>query len=149
MPDEKPNLKHRPRRIKEAPAERSVLMYPTVDLEKDPPPKFIEICWPLAGGLILGFLAPMIQSELIFAPRWLMWLVFPFVMLSGRRDLGLPEALTILLPTAILYLQFPLEGLLTYFSLTRHAPVAVALAPAFFIHAGGFFILLMLSMYMK
>ncbi|MGA2216609.1 MAG: hypothetical protein ABSG51_00885 [Terracidiphilus sp.] len=147
MPDEKPNSKDRPRRSKGQPTERPVLMYPTV--EKDPPPKFIEICWPLVGGLILAFVAPMIQSDLMFAPRWLMWLVFPFVMLTGRRDLGIPEPFTILLPTAILYLQFPLEGLLTFFSLTRRAPVAVALAPAFFIHAGGFFILIMLSIYIK
>lgn len=149
MKDDKAYSKNRPRRSKEAPAERPVLMYPTVELEKDPPPKFLEICWPLAGGLILALVAPMIQSELMFAPRWLMWLVFPFVMLTGRRDLGLPEALFTTLPIVILYLQFPLEGLLTFFSLSRRAPVAVALAPAFFIHASGFFILIMLSFYIK
>lgn len=138
MPDEKPKSKSRP-----------VIQYPTAQLDEEPPPKFLEICWPLAGGLLLAALAPILQSELLYVPHWVMWIVFPFVVLTGRRDLGLNEQLTNFLPMVILYIQFPIEGLLTFFSLSRRAPVAVALAPAFFLHVGGFFILLLLNIYLK
>jgi len=75
--------------------------------------------------------------------------VFPFVVLTGRRDLGMNEQLTTVLPHVVLYIQFPVEGILAYLSLSRRAPVAVALAPALFLHAAGWFILAMLSMTMK
>jgi hypothetical protein len=138
MRDEKPKSKSRP-----------VIQYPTAQLDEEPPPKFLEICWPLAGGLLLAALAPILQSELLYVPHWVMWIVFPFVVLTGRRDLGLNEQLTSTLPMVILYVQFPIEGLLTFLSLSRRAQVAVALAPAFFLHAGGFFILLLLNIFLK
>ena len=78
-----------------------------------------------------------------------MWIVFPFVVLTGRRDIGLSGQLTTILPPVFLYLQFPVEGILAYFSLTRRAPVAVALAPALFLHLAGWFVLAMLSITMK
>jgi len=118
-------------------------------LEAEPLPKFVEICWPLVGGVILAFVAPFLYDELLWAPQWMMWLVFPFVVLTGRRDLGLNEYLPNLLPTAILYAQFPLEGLLVFWSLSRRAPVAVALGPAIFIHTGGWFVLTLLNIYLK
>jgi hypothetical protein len=78
-----------------------------------------------------------------------MWVVFPFVVLTGRRDLGLSGELTTILPQVILYIQFPIEGTLAYLSLSRRSPVAVAFAPALFLHAAGWFVLTMLSMTMK
>jgi hypothetical protein len=138
MPNEKSRSKPRP-----------VIQYPTAQLDAEPPPKFIEICWPLAGGLLLAGLAPVLQSELLYVPHWVMWLVFPFVVLTGRRDLGLNGEFTNIVPLVILYIQFPVEGLFTFLSLSRRAPVAVALAPAFFLHISGFFILLMLNIYLK
>jgi len=128
---------------------RAVLQYPTAQLKKDPPPRFIEICWPLAGGLILASVAPYLYDELIWAPHWVMWIIFPFVVLTGRRDLGLNEHLTTILPLVILYIQFPIEGILAYLGLSRRAPIAVALAPALFLHVAGWFVLAMLSMTMK
>jgi hypothetical protein len=138
MRDEKPRSKPRP-----------VIQYPTAQLDEERPPRFLEICWPLAGGLILAFVAPFLYDELLWAPHWMMWLVFPFVVLTGRRDLGLNEYLPNLLPTAILYAQFPIEGLLAYWSLSRRNSVAVALAPAIFIHASGWFVLTLLNIYLK
>jgi hypothetical protein len=126
-----------------------VIQYPTAHLEKDPPPRFIEICWPLAAGLILACVAPYLYDELLWAPHWVMWLVFPFVVLTGRRDIGLSGQLTTILPPVILYLQFPVEGVLAFLSLKRRAHAAVALAPAAFLHLAGWFILAMLSMTMK
>jgi hypothetical protein len=99
--------------------------------------------------LVLAFAAPYIYNELLWAPHWVMWLVFPFVVITGRRDLGLDEQLTTVLPQAILYIQFPLEGILAYLSLKRRANAAIALAPAAFLHLAGWFILAMLSMTVK
>jgi hypothetical protein len=95
------------------------------------------------------FMAPTLQSELLYAPPWVMWIVFPFVVLTGRRDLGISPEITDTLPTVILFIQFPLEGLLAFWSLSRRAPVAVALAPAFFLHLGGLFVLLLVNIYLK
>jgi hypothetical protein len=149
MPDERAPRDKRKRQSEDQTEPRAVLQYPTAQLEKDPPPKFIEICWPLAGGLILACVAPYLYSELLWAPHWVMWIVFPFVVLSGRRDLGLSGELTTILPPVILYIQFPIEGILAYLSLSRRAPVTLALAPAVFLHAAGWFVLTMLSMTMK
>jgi hypothetical protein len=149
MADEKRPRSDRTRRREEQTEPRVVLQYPTAQLEKDPPPRFLEICWPLAGGFILALCAPYLYSDLLWAPHWAMWIVFPFVVLTGRRDLGLNGDLTTILPQVVLYIQFPVEGILAYLSLSRRAPVAVALAPALFLHAAGWFILAMLSMTMK
>ena len=149
MADEKNPWNDRAPQSEESSEQRPVIRYPTAHLEKDPPPKFIEICWPLAGGLILAFLAPYLYSELLWAPHWAMWIVFPFVVLTGRRDLGLTGQLTTILPQVILYVQFPIEGILAYLSLSRRAPVAVAVAPALFLHAAGWFVLTMLSITIK
>lgn len=149
MPDEKAPWNDRPRQSEDKAEPRVALQYPTVELEKDPPPRFIEICWPLAAGLILAFVAPYLYSDLLWAPHWVMWVVFPFVVLTGRRDLGLNGQLTTILPQVILIIQFPIEGILAYLSLSRRASVAVALGPALFLHAAGWFVLTMLSMTMK
>jgi hypothetical protein len=149
MPDEKTPRKDRPRKSKDKTQSLAVLQYPTAQLEKDPPPKFIEICWPLAGGLILAFVAPYLYSDLLWAPHWVMWIVFPFVVLAGRRDLGLNGELTSILPQIILVIQFPIEGILAYLRLTKRAHITVALVPPLLIHAAGWFILTMLSLTMK
>ena len=149
MPEDKNPFNRRPQLSEDQAESRAVLQYPTAHLEKDPPPRFIEICWPLVAGLILAFLAPSIYNDLLWAPHWVMWIVFPFVVLAGRRDLGLNDQLTTILPQVILYVQFPIEGVLAYLSLTRRSPVGVALAPAIFFHAAGWFILTLLAIYMK
>jgi hypothetical protein len=149
MADEKRPWSDRARHSEEKTEPRVVLQYPTAQLDEDSPPRFIEICWPLVAGVILAFVSPYLYDELILAPHWVMWIVFPFVVLTGRRDLGMNEQLTTVLPHVVLYIQFPVEGILAYLSLSRRAPVAVALAPALFLHAAGWFILAMLSMTMK
>lgn len=125
------------------------LQYPTAELEQDPTPKFLDICWPLAGGLILALVAPYLYDDLQLAPHWVMWVVFPFVVLTRRHDFGLSDQLTNTLPQIILLAQFPIDGILAYLSLRRRAPVSIALTPALGIHATGWFILTMLSMSMK
>jgi len=149
MPDEISPRNEKQRLVDDETRQRAVLQYPTAQLVKDPPPKFLEICWPLAAGLILALVAQYLYDELLWAPHWVMWLVFPFVVLTQRRDIGLSGQLTTILPPVFLYLQFPVEGVITYLSLKRRAHAAVALAPALFLHLAGWFVLAMLSMTMK
>jgi hypothetical protein len=149
IPDDQPELKPRSRSRSNQDESRPVIHYPSAHLDQGPPPKFIAICWPLVAGVILAFMAPTLQTDLLAAPRWAMWIVFPFVELTGRRDFGIPPLVTDTLPTLILFIQFPIEGLLAFMSLSRRAPILVALAPTFFLHVGGFFVLLLVNSYMK
>ncbi len=149
MPDDEATKISRSRPRSNRSSSGPVIHYPIAHLDKGPPPKFIAICWPLVGGVILAFMAPTLQSDLLHAPEWAMWLTFPFVVLTGRRDLGIPPLVTDVLPTAILFLQFPVEGLLAFGGLKNRAPLAGALAPAFFIHVGGLFVNLLVNNYLK
>jgi hypothetical protein len=66
--------------------------------------------WPILVGILLALCAPMMKDLLESFKPWGMWLVFPFVSLSERPELGLGDELKQLLPQIVLYLQFPLEG---------------------------------------
>lgn len=149
MPDEESTKRPRSRPRSDQDEPRPVIHYPSAHLDKGPPPKFLEISWPLVAGVILAFMAPTLQNELVYAPQWAMWLVFPFVVLTGRRDLGISPEITDILPTVILFTQFPIEGVLAFWSLSRRAPLAVALAPAMFLHFGGLFVLLLVNNYLR
>jgi hypothetical protein len=76
---------------------------------------------------------------------WISWIVFPFVLLAGRPELGLSAELTRTLPQLILYIQFPLEGLLTLFNLRRRFALSRSLAQVAFLHLIGAFVLWLLS----
>jgi hypothetical protein len=69
--------------------------------------------WPVAVGLIVSFMAPQLKEILnqLFYP-WGMGLVFPFVVLSGRPELHLGSHLAATVPQIMLYVEWPLEGLL-------------------------------------
>ncbi len=66
--------------------------------------------WPIGLGIAFSLFAPAIRDLLENFKPWGMWLVFPFVSLSERPELHLPDELKQLIPQIVLYLQFPLEG---------------------------------------
>ena len=68
--------------------------------------------WPVGVGFILACLAPGLQDLVAPFQPWGMRLVFPFVVLAGRQEIHLGAALARNLQGAMLYAQFPLEGLL-------------------------------------
>ncbi|HVU47215.1 MAG TPA: hypothetical protein VHD85_13880 [Terracidiphilus sp.] len=82
--------------------------------------------WPLALGLVLGVLAPHLRALLLRRDPWTMWVVFPFVLLAGRPEIHADAHLANVLPAAILYLQFPVEGLIVQWAMRQQRSVTVS-----------------------
>jgi hypothetical protein len=90
--------------------------------------------WPVAVGVALGCLSPLLSSLLVPYEPWGMRLVFPFVLLPGLRETGLSDELRRNLPQVMLFLQFPLEGLLTKITLSRGVKLPGAVGQLVFLH---------------
>ena len=120
--------------VKERPkvAKRPTILGPTMPAKKPlvkmkaaqkdeaqaPPSSWIN--WmPVAVGIALGCLAPQIHALAALWDPWGLRVVFPFVQLTGLHEVGMSDELTRTLPQLMLYLQFPLEGLLVASSLRR------------------------------
>jgi hypothetical protein len=113
--------------------------------KKEPPPRGFSAWWPFFASLVLAFLAPHIQEWIGSVDSLGMRIVFPFVLISGRHEFGMSEELTTQLPQLMLYLQFPLEGLLTAFSRSRGLKWPGCIGQILFLHFIGFFVLFLLS----
>jgi hypothetical protein len=68
--------------------------------------------WPVAVGMLISYFAPEIRAFVEPYRPWGLWLSFPMVALSIQPEVHMGSMMSSLLPTAMLYLQFPLEGLL-------------------------------------
>lgn len=68
--------------------------------------------WPVGVGILLALCAPMLAGVLEIFKPWGMWLVFPFVELLGRPELRMGAEFQQNAPQIMLFLQFPLEGLM-------------------------------------
>jgi hypothetical protein len=102
--------------------------------------------WPFAVGVGLACVAPQLRAWLGAWEPWGMRLVFPYVLLSGSHETGLSDEMTRMLPQLMLFLQCPLEGLLTRLTLRRGVSVAGALAQLVLIHALGAVVLTLIAM---
>lgn len=100
----------------------------------NPPPRGLASWWPVAAGVLLGCLAPWLRDLLLPYEPWGMRMVFPFVQLSGLHETGFSDELTRTIPQVMLFLQFPLEGLLTKFTLGRGMRLTGALGQLVFLH---------------
>jgi hypothetical protein len=92
---------------------------------------------PLAVGIALGSLAPAIYALAALWDPWGVRIVFPFVQLSGLHEIGFSHELTRNLPQLMLYLQFPLEGLLVASALRRGKRLGAALGTIPPLHFAG------------
>ena len=103
--------------------------------------------WPLVLGVLLGVLAPHLRALLVRRHPWTMWVVFPFVLLAGRPEIHAGVHLANVLPTIILYLQFPVEGLIVQWAMRRHRHVTVpgVAGRVFYLHYLCLLQLLMIS----
>ena len=90
--------------------------------------------WPVVLGMGLGYLAPQLRDLLVPWAPWGMRLVFPFVLIAGRPEVGLSEELTAMLPQALLFAQFPLEGLAVKIMLGRGVKVSAAIGQMVSVH---------------
>jgi hypothetical protein len=88
----------------------------------------------LAIGILLAFLAPQILTLAIHWNPWGVRLVFPFVQLLALHDMGLSNELRRTLPQLMLFLQFPLEGLVVIGNLRRGKRFVQAAAPVVILH---------------
>jgi hypothetical protein len=100
-----------------------------------PPPTGWVSWWPLAAGFALAFLSPMLRDFAAAYPPWGMRAVFPLSLLCGLPETGFSDELKRTLPQAMIFAQFPLEGLLTKFTLDRGVSVTRAVRQLLFIHA--------------
>jgi len=77
--------------------------------------KFIKnliASWPIGVGMLLAMCAPMLSDILAVIKPWGMWIVFPFVELCARPELHMGGDFQQFAPQVMLFLQFPLEGLM-------------------------------------
>jgi hypothetical protein len=110
-----------------------------------PAPSFASIAWPVAVGLVLAFFAPQLRDMLGPYDPWGMRIVFPFVLLAGRPELGISEEMARNLPQLILFAQVPLEGLLTMYNLSKRLSLGKAITQLCFLHFLGLFVLWLLA----
>lgn len=75
--------------------------------------------WPIGMGLVLSLFAAPLRAFFLRSHPWGMWLVFPFTLLAHRPEIAVNEQLSRTLPRVILYLQFPLEGLIALLIVRR------------------------------
>lgn len=75
--------------------------------------------WPLWAGMAVGMFGPVIGFVAQLLGPSFMMLVFPFVVLAERPEIQVGP-ITHMLPTLMLYTQFPIEGLLAYSVLRHH-----------------------------
>lgn len=90
--------------------------------------------WPVLAGIMLASVAPEIQDMLVPYQPWGNWIVFPFVALARRPELQFNSTLSGIVPMAMLYLQFPLEGLLARMALKKRVTVKGVARHMFFMH---------------
>jgi hypothetical protein len=79
--------------------------------------------WPVALGIVISIFAPEIRACADLFRPWGLWVTFPMVALSIRPEIYMGSTMASLLPTAMLYLQFPLEGFLAKIALRGNVTV--------------------------
>jgi hypothetical protein len=90
--------------------------------------------WPVAVGIVLGMFGSQLRDLLTPYAPWSMRLVYPFVLLASHREMGLSDELALMLPQAMLFAQFPLEGLAVKFMLGRGVKVSAAIGQMVSVH---------------
>lgn len=101
--------------------------------------------WPLAVGALLGAAAPELHALMARFEPWGLWLVFPFAVLACRPELHALGQLIRNLPQIVVYLQFPLEGLLARLILKRRITFPAVAGHMCYFHYLAGLQLLMLS----
>ena len=90
--------------------------------------------WPMALGILISLAAPQIREFVEPYRPWGLWVSFPMVALSMRPEVYFGSKVAALLPTAMMFLQFPLEGLLAKLSLKGHVTVHGVIVQVVFFH---------------
>jgi hypothetical protein len=84
---------------------------------------------PIAVGIAIASVAPQIHALAALWNPWGLRVIFPFVQLTGLHEIGMSDELTRTVPQLMLYMQFPLEGLLVASNLRRGMRLTAAVGP--------------------
>jgi len=76
----------------------------------------MAILWPVPLGLLMGYYAPMLHDLAAVWSPWLATLVFSLSALTAQNDSTLGSQTV---SQIMLYVQFPLDGMLVYLLLRR------------------------------
>ena len=105
----------------------------------------IAAWWPVGVGIFLcGFVADwhtMAQHAGVWPERFL----FPLTLLAHHREIGIDAQMATVTPQWALYLQLPLEGLLTKLTLDRGKGLKAAIVQLIAIHSVSAFVLWLLT----
>lgn len=101
--------------------------------------------WPVAAGLALALVAPLLRDFAAGYDPWGMRAIFPLALLCGLPETGFSDELKRTLPQAMIFAQFPLEGLLTKLTLSRGVSVSRAVKQLLFIHTVCMLVLWMVT----
>jgi hypothetical protein len=101
--------------------------------------------WPIAVGLFLGAISPVLKVMATALGHWCMVLVFPFVLLAARPEIQVGAPITSTFPAAMLFLQFPIEGWLARFILRHRTRFSSVVMQVLLFHFLGIAELLLLS----
>lgn len=81
----------------------------------------IQSWWPVILGIAITPFTAKTASILVLSGPWPLRMLYPFAQLLQRHELGLAEATGETFAQWMMYLQFPLEGLLMHFLLKRRS----------------------------
>ena len=98
------------------------------------PGEAIASWWPVAVGIFLCGFAPEWHAMAVQIGVWAERFAFPLTLFAAHRAIGIDSHTTSALPQAALYLQLPLEGLLTKLILDRRKSLKVAIMQLLLIH---------------
>jgi hypothetical protein len=96
--------------------------------------KHLVSYWPVAVGIVLACFAPLLRDLVAPIEPWGMRLVFPFAVLAGRPELYMGNEMARILPQIMLFLQFPIEGLLARYFLSKRVTLSAVGGQVFFVH---------------
>jgi hypothetical protein len=115
------------------------------DEESPHKPGFLVWCWPALFGILLAIIADQLRTKVDS-----LWgdlgdrLLFPWVQLVGRPELGLGDAASGL-PSLMLRLQFPLAGLYASWNLSRGHKLSITIMQVAFVFGVAAFVLWLLT----
>lgn len=102
--------------------------------------------WPVAVGLFLTGFASDFYAVAAQGGIWVLRAAFPLSLLANHSGVGLDTHFAASGPQLALYLQLPLEGLLTKLSLDRGMGLKSAIAQLTLVHGVCVLVLWMLTM---
>jgi hypothetical protein len=108
---------------------------------KQKPGAALASWWPVGVGIFLCGFVPQWHALAMQMGVWAERLLFPLALLAQHREIGISEQMATVAPQIALYLQLPLDGLLTKLTLDRGRGLMAALMQLVMLHGLCAFVL--------